>query len=109
MLMASVSASTSRSLGAAGQRRRVSLEMIEQNQITHAIAGVLVFGTGVVLSITMALSLSGLLSLSQDEARGPVIHEETAPDTSQFLQRMKEPGPSWFTPEELGITSRAST
>lgn len=103
VLMATVNGSTLSRLGSVGRHHRQGLEMVERNERTNMIAGVVVMMTGVLLSIIFAWAVSGWVNLATVEEPLPVIQPQDEPRL--FELAYATPGAIWYTPADLGIAT----
>ena len=103
LLMASINGSTLNRLGEVGRHHRQGMEMVEKNERTNLIAGVLVMMTGVLLSIILAWTVSSWVNLATIEE--PLPNIPPAPQLRLFELAYSTPGAIWYSPADLGIAT----
>lgn len=103
MLMASVNGSTLSRLGPLGRHHRQGMEMVEKNERTNLVAGVMVMMVGVLLSIILAWTVSSWVNLATIEEPLPNIRQPDPPRL--FELAYSEPGVIWYSPADLGIAT----
>ena len=103
LLMASVNGSTLERLGPSGRHHRKGMEMVERNERTNIIAGVLVMMSCLLLSIVIAWAISSVVNLATAEDALLHIPEEREP--MLFELGYHSEGAIWYSPADLGIAT----
>ncbi len=77
--------------------------MVEKNERTNLVAGVMVMMVGVLLSIILAWTVSSWVNLATIEEPLPNIRQPDPPRL--FELAYSEPGVIWYSPADLGIAT----